>query len=128
MTNLLWVRIDADIAGHPKVLALLGDRSPRRWQAFAVFVFAIGWSAQNGTDGLLPTTALSRIHSTKGCADLLVKYDLWHAEPPGWRIHDYLDYQPARRVVEKKSRQALRANCIRWHGPDCWDDYEGCRA
>jgi hypothetical protein len=123
--TLPWVRIDTDIPSHDKILALLNDRSPRRWQAFAAYICAICWSADHDTDGRIPTTALPFIHATTGTAQLLVKYDLWHQEPPGWRIHNFALRQQTSRVTEGKRREAQRAACIRWHGPDCWGP-NGC--
>lgn len=121
---LPWVRLDANIAGHDKILALLADPSPRRWQAALSYVFAIGWSGTQGTDGHIPTTALPTIHGTQATARLLVTYHLWdNGTGDGWTIHNYAERQQLTAVADAtraaQRTGALKANCVRWHGPDC---------
>lgn len=133
MTGLPWVRMDVGLPGHPKMLALLNDPSPKRWQAAASMQFAVQWAGGNGTDGHIPRTALPFIHGTKTTADLLVKHGFWHAVDDGWRIHNFEVRQELAVVVAaKKEAQrvgALMANCKRWHGADCgcWQDRAAVR-
>ena len=49
--GLPWVRLDANIATHDKILNLLSDPSKHKWQAIASYMFALGWSGGHGTDG-----------------------------------------------------------------------------
>ena len=42
--GLPWVRLDANIATHDKMLALLADPSPQKWQAAASYMFALAWA------------------------------------------------------------------------------------
>src|SRR5437868_7186513 len=60
--SLPWVRLDSNIASHDKILALLSDPSPKRWQAAASYMFALGWSGDHGTDGRIPQAALPFVH------------------------------------------------------------------
>jgi hypothetical protein len=124
--SLPWVRIDANIASHDKVLNLLDDPSPKRWQAFASYVCAIGWSADRGTDGRVPPNALPFIHANPSTARLLVRHGLWHETPNGWEIHNYAVYQATAHVIDAQRREAQRAACIRWHGSECWSEPDGC--
>jgi len=127
--GLPWFRMDSSIASHDKVLALLSDPSAKRWQAFTSYVCAIGWSAEHGTDGRLTPAALPFIHGTKATAGLLVTYQLWEPVTGGWAIHNYLTRQELSAISAGKQEAArvgsLKANCKRWHGPDCWNGAEG---
>lgn len=121
---LPWVRLDANIAGHDKILALLADPSPRRWQAAASYLFALGWSGGQGTDGAVPRTALPMVHGTEATARLLTRYGLWdNANGAGWTIHNYAERQLLTEAAaagrQARHVSAIKANCIRHHGPDC---------
>jgi len=121
---LPWVRLDTNIATHDKFLALLADPSPRRYQAGLSYVFALGWSGGQGTDGHIPTAALPMIHGTTATARLLVSYGLWdNGSTGGWQIHNYAERQQLAATTDAiraaQRAGALRANCVRWHGPDC---------
>jgi hypothetical protein len=121
--------MDTGFASHDKTLALLSDPSPKRWQAIATVPFAIGWSAEHGTDGHIPPAALPFIHATKATAALLVKHGFWEPLPDGgWRIHNF-EIRQELAVVTAAKREAQRvgalmANCKRWHGESCgcWQD------
>jgi len=121
--GLPWVRLDSNIASHDKILRLLSDPSPKRWQAVASCMFAFGYSGGHGTDGVIVTAALPMVHGTPATAKLLVRYGLWDEIPEGWRIHNFDDRQELAIVTEaKRAAQragALKGNCIRHHGPDC---------
>ena len=120
---LPWVRLDTNIALHDKMLHLLSDPSPKRWQAAASYMFALGWSGGTGTDGHVPKAALPFIHGTPATARLLVKYSLWEEAINGWQIHNYAERQELEVVAaSKRAAQragAIKGNCIRYHGRDC---------
>lgn len=121
---LPWVRLDANIGSHDKILALLNDPSAKKWQAAASYCFALGWSGGHGTDGLIPAAALPFVHGSKVTARLLVTYRLWEETAAGWRIVNYAERQELEiaRAGRTESRRvaAEKANCHRWHGPGCW--------
>lgn len=127
---LPWVRLDSNIGTHDKVLSLIADPSPKRWQAVASYVFALGWSGGHDTDGLVRTSALPFVHGTKDTARLLVKYGLWDECTDGWIIRNYSDRQQTSTTTaarqEVQSAYGLKGNCVRWHGPDCWKASSGC--
>lgn len=130
--TLPWFRVDTGLASHDKILALLDDGAPPalRWRAAFSYVCSIGWSVDNGTDGKIPRAALPFVHATSSTARLLVTYDLWDLNGNGWEIHNYANRQPLAHVVEadhETRREAgRRAACLRWHGPECWVEGEGC--
>jgi hypothetical protein len=121
---LPWVRLDANIATHDKVLALLADPSNRRWQAGLTYVFALAWSGGQGTDGYVPRAALPIIHANDATAALLERHGLWdNGVAGGWQIHNYLARQQLSATADATRNAqrmgAIKANCIRHHGPDC---------
>lgn len=121
--SLPWVRLDSNIAGHDKILHLLSDPSAKRWQAAASYMFSLGWAGAAGTDGVIPTAALPFVHGTQTTATLLVSYGLWERVTTGWKIRNFEQRQELAIVTEAKraaaAAAAKKANCIRWHGPDC---------
>lgn len=127
MTGLHWVRMDAGMYSHDKVLALVADRSPKRYQAIASVTFAIGWSAEHATDGFVPGYVLPVIHATKATAALLVKYGFWEVEDGGWRIRNFGERQELAIVTAMKREAnrlgARKTNCRRAGHPEgctCW--------
>lgn len=120
---LPWVRLDTNIASHDKILNLLSDPSPKRWQATASYMFALAYSGGHGTDGHIPKAALAFVHGTDATARLLLKYHLWEEATAGWHIRNYDARQELEIVSESKRAAqragALKANCRRHHGPDC---------
>ena len=125
--SLAWVRIDTNIASHDKILDLVNDPSPRRWQAAFSYVCAIGWSGDRETDGAVSRHALPYIHGTGTTARLLVEHGLWEPNGAGgWQIHNFADRQQTRVVADQLRVEGKRGACIRWHGAECWDPDHGC--
>lgn len=120
---LPWVRLDANIGSHDKILALASDPSPKRWQALASYMISLAWSGGHGTDGRIPTAALPFVHGTTTTARLLVKHRLWTEETAAWSIVNYDQRQELHIVTEsKRVAQSLggkKARCRTNHGPDC---------
>jgi hypothetical protein len=121
---LPWVRLDSSIASHDKILSLIGDPSPARWQAVASYMFALGWSGLQETDGRIPVAALPFVHGNAKTARLLVKHRLWIEAVTGFQIVNYGSRQQLSSASEAKVAQlalaSLKANCVRWHGDSCW--------
>lgn len=121
--GLPWVRLDSNIAQHDKILALLADPSSKKWQALSSYFCGLAWSGGQGTDGFVPTFALQAVHGTSVTARLLVKHGLWAEGTNGWQIRNYAERQELAIVAESKraaaASAARKANCVRWHGPDC---------
>jgi hypothetical protein len=121
---LPWVRLDSHIGSHDKILALLSDPSPKRWQASFSYVCALGWSGDQGTDGKIPTVALAFVHGNATTARLLVKYRLWTEQAAGYEIVNFAERQELAAITAGKREvrrfAAEKANC-----PKCWTD-KGC--
>lgn len=129
--GLPWARLDSNIASHDKILALLADPSPQKWRAWAIYMAAIGWSVGQGTDGRIPRHALAAVHGTTQVATLLRTYGLWDDAPGGWQIRNFAERQrdsgKAAAANEAKRRGGAKGNCIKHHGPECWDETYGCQ-
>lgn len=125
---LPWVRLDSNIASHPKVLDLLSR--PNGHKAFTLYVCSLGYAGGHGTDGEIPFTALPMLHGNRKLGEMLVEVALWEPTPKGWAIHNYADRQELEVISEaKRAAQrfgAQKANCGRWHGPNCWVKGVGC--
>lgn len=107
----IWVRVDANLARNHKIIDLV---SRRRWQAISLYVFALGYSAEQGLDGYVPEAALPFVHGTRAIANHLVDVGLWIPAVGGWDIHDYADYQRTSAETEARKARAKAAAEVRW--------------
>ncbi len=79
-----------------------------RYRAAFVYVAAIGWAADQRTNGRVPAVALPFVHANKKVADLLVYHRLWEPNLTGWTIHNYdLRQDAARQHRERRYRWAV---------------------
>jgi len=119
-----WVRVDDSFYDHPKFgqIGALG---------MAAWIAGLAYCNRNLTDGFIPTRAAMRLIDTTGLGyytsnmsgrdaepadgiDELVGAGLWVEEPGGYRVHDYLDYQPsADEVRADRARARERMKRIR---------------
>ena len=112
MAALSWVRVDAALASNHKVLALLTERGGDH--ALCVYIFALGHSGQQGTDGFIPDIALGVIHGRKRDAELLMQVGMWRRVPGGYEVPDWAEYQPAGEESKRRSEKAKHAAATRW--------------
>jgi hypothetical protein len=104
-----WLRIDDGFANHEKVAGLTH-------QAFRLHVSALCLCARDLTDGRISDTNLRalaaglRINGPRYTQEL-ADARLWspHTSKGGWKIKDYLDYNPSStKVKEQRKRNAER--------------------
>lgn len=123
---LAWARLDVNIGSHDKVLQLLSDPSPKRWQALSSYIVSIGYAVGHGTDGRIPRAALPFVHGTLTTARLLVQYDLWIERTAAWEVKNFAEYQVtdanATAIREEQKVGGSKGACKRWHKPgcECW--------
>jgi hypothetical protein len=121
---LPWVRLDANIGTHDKILALLAQRDGAK--AFVLYVCGLGYAGGHSTDGRIPDHALPILHGNRRLAALLVDRGLWEYNGSGnsWVIHNWDHRQETSSITEARLLASKKANCIRWHGKDCgcWKD------
>lgn len=122
--GLAWVRLDANISTHDKILYLVSDPSTLRWQAAFSYVCSLAWSGGQGTDGRIPSAALGIVHGTQKTARLLVKYRLWTEATAGYEIVNFGSRQQLNAATEAirtaQSQGGKAGNCKRHHGDLCW--------
>jgi hypothetical protein len=101
-----WVKLDDAFLNNPKVmLAGLNGR--------ALFLAGLCFSSSGLTDGFIPRTAVAKLAALSDVArpttatQRLLAVGLWEEVPGGFRIHDYLVYQPSAESV-RKDREAAR--------------------
>jgi hypothetical protein len=120
---LPWVRLDSNVGTHDKILSLIDDPSPKKWQALSSYFIALGWSGGQETDGRIPRAALSFVHGTPATARLLVTYRLWAEGTACWHIVNFAERQQTSTVSaakrEAQSEGGQKGNCKRWHAPAC---------
>ena len=94
-----WVKHDDNTAHHPKVLSV---PPTARWVWFASTCYA----SRHLTDGFIPRSALKVVtpEATPALAAVLVRAGLWEAVDGGWRVHDYLHFQPTAESVKAKRK------------------------
>jgi hypothetical protein len=90
----MWVRLDDAGPTHPKAFRA----GPAAW---GFFVAALCYCNRTLSDGFIPARDLalvfpgvSQAQATKFCARL-VQVGLFEVAQGGWRVHDYLDFQPS---------------------------------
>jgi hypothetical protein len=94
---------------HPKIVSAGKD-------GLALYVRGGCWSAEHFTDGFLPESVIALFTydmeiGARGMASIMVGAGLWERVDGGYRIHDYLDYNPSQEGIqaareEQKSKAA----------------------
>jgi hypothetical protein len=93
-----WFRLDDSFHSHPKVIAAGNE-------AIGLYVRCGTYAAQHLTDGFIPED-VALLYGSAGLADALVSAKLWRRARGGWRMPDYLDYNPSKEAVEKERKAA----------------------
>jgi hypothetical protein len=104
---MTWVKLDDRYATHPKMLRA----GPA---ALALDVAGLCYSAGHGTDGFVPAEALAAAApflaraKALAAAAQLVAVGRWVPVEGGWRIHDYLDYNPSTAERDERKSAAVK--------------------
>lgn len=101
---MTWVRLDDGFPDHPKVAAA-GPLAA--W----LYVCGLAYSARLLTDGFIPAAQARRLADVPEAGALavrLVEVGLWEVAKGGYRIHDYLDYQPSAERIRHDREQGAR--------------------
>ena len=107
---MAWFKVDDSFHMHPKVMAI-----PRRdrMACLGLWLTAGVWSAQQLTDGFIPSYMLEEFGAEVSHGDILGQVGLWRKEDGGYRFHDWDQYQPRRSEVEKR-RDMERQRKAEW--------------
>lgn len=100
-----WAKLDDRFDDHRKV--------KRVWlacpQALGLHVMALTYCTRHETDGLVDreyvTEKAPAAKKRDAMTTALVTAGLWDEDPDGWRIHDFLDYNPSRADLDEKRRK-----------------------
>ena len=109
-----WTKLSDDFASHPKVLAL-GQDAPH---ALSVWVAGACYASRYLTEGFLPDAAVQgpglTTDEARAAAAQLVRVGLWEPADGGYRVHDFLDFNPSRAFYETKRRAGRDGARARW--------------
>ncbi len=107
---MVWLRIDDQIAHHPKFIEA-GPLASWLW------VCGNGYCNKYLTDGYIPKSAirtLGAVPNAEKWAKRLVAVGLWEQENGGYRVHDFHDHNPkasdvkAKRESDRKRKESAR--------------------
>lgn len=112
MDALSWVRVQSALSRNHKVLTLLPQKGGDR--ALNVFIFGLGYCAEQRNDGFIPEGALGLFHGNARSAQLLSEVGMWDEVKGGWDVHDYAEYQPTDDEAKARSDRARHAAEVRW--------------
>lgn len=107
----MWVRLDDRFPRHPKIVGL-SDR------AFRAHVEAMCYCGSHETDGWIPTAA---VRPGRAPVAELLDAGLWSKDGTGYRIHDWLDYNPSAADL-REQRDAAADRKRRWRERRTTDD------
>lgn len=98
---MTWFKVDDSLAFHHKTVAA-GNAAMGLW------VRAGSWSAQQLTDGYIPTAVVGVLGS-RAQAARLVRVGLWDEVDGGYRFHQWSERQPSREeVIVRRRNEAER--------------------
>lgn len=104
---MTWVKIDDGFYQHPKLVRA----GP---VGMALQIAALCYCNRNLTDGYLPEEAVPLlIAGGMEVVPKMLELGLWGEVVGGYRVHDYLEYQPSREQVEA-ARKANAERVRRW--------------
>ena len=99
---MTWAKLDDGFHSHPKIRAALG-RDPA---AIALHSLAIAFAADYETDGHVPAwfpeSVFPQERQRQSALDVLIDLGLWTVNGDGHLIHDYLDYNPSKKSLDKR--------------------------
>lgn len=97
---MAWVRIHDGAMSHPKLVGLIDWKNP-----FCVWVWGLSYSQQYLTNGAIPRAAIPN-RAALQTTERLLTAGVWERTETGFQIHDYLDWNDSREVVQRKRTEA----------------------
>jgi hypothetical protein len=92
-----WFRLDDSFDTHPKVIAAGNE-------AVGLFVRCGTYCARHLTDGFIPED-VALLYGAPELVETLVRTKLWRRTRGGYRMRDYLAYNPSAQTVDKERAQ-----------------------
>lgn len=91
-----WVKLDDHFHSHPKVCAA-------SLAAVGLYVRSLSYCGAYETNGAVPYNwALTTAGGKPTLLEELIQVGLWKKTKTGFKIPDFLDYNPSRREMDKK--------------------------
>lgn len=114
-----WVRLEDGYPEHPKIV----EAGPL---AMAMDVAGVAYCNRQLTDGFIPRAATRRLLdltefgvTAEDLVKRLIVAGRWVEEEDGYRVHDFLEYQPSRSQVQslstKRAEAGRKGAAKRWH-------------
>lgn len=99
-----YVRVETSVPRHPKFLRA-GPAASWLW------LCGVAYCQDALTDGFIAKEALYTLGVQKPLplVTTLVSIGLWHEEPNGWRVHDYLDHNNSAEYVRRVQDERRKA-------------------
>jgi hypothetical protein len=97
-----WFKVSDDLPSKPQT-----TRIPRsdRTSALGLWALAGAWSAQQLTDGHIPSYMLDELAGTADAAEWLVTSGYWAVVEDGWQFVEWAPDQPLRESVLEARRK-----------------------
>src|SRR5215207_3410137 len=102
---MTWVKLDDNFPDHPKVM----QAGP---MAMWLYVSGLCYCGRLLSDGRIPRGQVRKLADVDGAMELaarLVQVGLWEECDEGFRIHDYLHYNPSREQVQAERAAKVAA-------------------
>jgi hypothetical protein len=96
-----WFKVDDGFLTHPKVFGIKAG-------PLALWLRAGLWCAKELTDGVMSARAVKALEAKPAHIQELVERGLWEPYGDGFRIHNFLKYQPSRAQVLKTRNETLQ--------------------
>lgn len=96
-----WFKVDDGFLTHPKVFGIKSG-------PLALWLRAGLWCAKELTDGVMSARAVKALDAKPAHIQELVERGLWEPCGDGFRIHNFLKYQPSRDQVLKTRNETLQ--------------------
>jgi len=106
-TNGRYAQLSEHWHAHPKILGVGLD-------GMGLHAWAMSYSMHRLTDGFVPAGALPNLPRLQAALKVLLQVGLFERTEGGYRIHDYLQWQPSRAELEAaRARAAQRQARLR---------------
>lgn len=109
-----FVKIEDGILDNPKIMKLMLEAG---YAGLGLYLAGITYCARNRTDGAIPKLAIAhRLYNPDvALIDALVSSGLWIEDGDNYIVHDYLENQTPRDVIERTlSKDAARKRTTRF--------------
>lgn len=91
-----WAKVDDKLHAHPKA-------AKAGLEALGLHLLAMSWVAGYQTDGFVPWDFVLQ-KADEALVERLVNAGMWEPVDDGFRIHDWLDYNPSKAQAKRLAK------------------------